>query len=106
MSVLCQSPQSANQVKQGRASVWVPECSEEPSALEGSLWGLGAQAKGADSQWEIGEALLGNRRGGGQRGAPEFQPLRREKQRPLILETQCFRALCFFSKYVPAAPVD
>lgn len=87
MSVLCQSPQSANQVKQGRASVWVP--------------GQGSRL------------TVGNRRS---------PPGKQERRRPArcsrvpaprareaeasILETQCFRALCFFSKYVPAAPVD
>lgn len=88
-------PPSASQVRRGRASVWVPERSEEPSALEGSRWGLGARARGAGSEREIGEALLGNRRGGGQRCAPEFQPLRREKQRPLFWKHDVFMLFAF-----------
>ena len=83
----------------------VPERSEEPRGLEGLLWGLGAWAreqarsrKQEKPSWVTGEeaasTVLQSSNPWGKRG------------RGLFLESRCFHAFCFFSKYVLAAPVD
>ena len=67
----------------GRASVWVPACSEETRGLEGSLGGLRAWATGTGSQQEMGEALPPG-------CAPEFQPVSQQRQRPLFRKHDVF----------------